>query len=76
MGAAWMGFVRDEPLTAEQAVRLVADLRDLYGRGREQVVAHAGWSELQQLLQGQRLLMLGYVENLSESLGLDDEEEC
>jgi len=76
MGAAWMGFVRAEPLTAEQAVRLVADLRDLYGRGREQVVAHAGWSELQQLLQGQRLLMLGYVENLSESLGLDDDEEC
>ena len=74
MGASWMGFVRPAPPSANQCAQLVADLKDLYGRKREEVFAHAGWAELQQLLQGQRLLMLGYVENMAESLGLDDED--
>ena len=74
MGASWMGFVRPAPPSADQCARLVADLKDLYGRKREEVFAHAGWAELQQLLQGQRLLMLGYVENMAESLGLEDED--
>ena len=74
MGASWMGFVHPEPPNADQAARLVADLQQLYGRGRSEVLAHAGWAELQQLLQGQRLLMLGYVENMAESLGLDGED--
>lgn len=74
MGASWMGFVRPAPPNADQCAQLVADLKDLYGRKREEVFAHAGWAELQQLLQGQRLLMLGYVENMAESLGLEDED--
>ena len=74
MGASWMGFVRNTSPTEDLAQRLIAELRELYGKGRDEVLAHPGWAELQQQLQGQRLLMLGYVENMAESLGLDDED--
>ena len=74
MGAAWMGFVRFAPPDADQAQRLVADLRELYGKGRDEVHGHAGWAELAQLLQERKTLMLGYTEDMAESVGLEDSE--
>ena len=65
MGASWMGFVRTTPPDADQAQRLVADLRDLYGAGQgDEVLQHAGWQALAQLLATQRTLVLGYTENM------------
>lgn len=73
MGAAWMGWVRDTPPDAALAERLAQDLRQLYGKGRDEVLAHAGWAQLAQLLPSRRTLMLGYAENLAESLDQDFE---
>ena len=42
MGAAWMGFVRSAPPSEDLAQRLVADLRELYGKGRDEVQSHPG----------------------------------
>ena len=75
MGAAWMGFVRPAPLSAEQANRLVGELHDLYGRGNDEAAGHEAWAALAQVLQARRTLVLGYIENMAESLMEDDEEE-
>ncbi|MEG0445267.1 MAG: hypothetical protein RR687_00600 [Comamonas sp.] len=75
MGAAWMGFERGTPPDAVLAERLVQDLRELYGKGRSEVLGHAAWARLAQQLQARRTLVLGYAENLTESLGLDQDAE-
>ena len=72
MGAAWMGFVRSAPLDAAQAQQLVAELRELYGKGRDEVLEHEGWAELTAVLQQRRSLMLGYIENMAESLDMGE----
>ena len=74
MGAAWMGFVRSAPPSEDLAQRLIADLRELYGKGRAEVHSHPGWAQLAELLQTQHTLLLGYVENMSESVELPDDE--
>ncbi len=74
MGAAWMGFVRPEPPDRGQAAQLVADLRELYGKGNDEVHSHAGWAELALLLQERRTLMLGYTEDMAASVGLEDDD--
>lgn len=75
MGAAWMGFVRPAPLSVAQANRLVGELRDLYGRSNEEAAGHEAWAALAQVLQARRTLVLGYIENIAESLMEDDEED-
>ena len=75
MGAAWMGFVRPAPLAPDQGNRLVGELRDLYGRGNDEAADHEAWAALAQVLQARRTLLLGYIENMAESLMEDDEEE-
>ena len=74
MGAAWMGFVRSAPPSEDLAQRLTADLRELYGKGQAEVHSHPGWAQLAELLQTQHTLLLGYIENMSESVELPDDE--
>lgn len=71
MGAAWMGWVRDQPLSPDQAGSLVAALRQLYGQDGTEVQEHSGWATLAELLLQRRTLMLGYTENFAETLNLD-----
>lgn len=66
MGASWMAFVRLQPPNAEQALALVADLRDLYAGGHDDVLAHPAWQTLQSVLQSQCGLVLGYTEDMAE----------
>ena len=67
MGAAWMGFVRQAPLSSDEAPRLVDELRALYGSGQgSEVLQHPAWQTLVQLLQTRRTLLLGYTENMGE----------
>lgn len=67
MGAAWMGFVRQAPLGSDEARHLVDELRTLYGSDQgNEVLQHPAWQTLEQLLQTQRTLLLGYTENMGD----------
>lgn len=65
MGAAWLGFIRDQPIESSDAESLVADLRQLYGQHKP---AHneTAWREFSQVIQQQEVLLLGYIENFAE----------
>ena len=71
MGAAWMGFVRAEPLDATQAQQLVTELQQLY-EGKT-LSADPAWQALTQVLQQRSTLMLGYTEGMAETLPVEDE---
>lgn len=74
MGASWMGFVRSTPPSEDLTQRLIADLRELYGKGRDEVFNHPDWAEMTQLIQSKPVLMLGYIENMAESVDLPEQE--
>ncbi|QXZ08872.1 hypothetical protein KUF54_12515 [Comamonas sp. Y33R10-2] len=74
MGASWMGFVRATPPSAEQAQCWVDALRELYGKGNDEVLSHPGWQALAALLPERRTLMLGYTENMAEALAPEAED--
>jgi hypothetical protein len=59
VGASLLGFDRQDDLTDTGARAVVADLVHLYGAPDS-----VSWVELATLLTGQRLLLLGYTENL------------
>ena len=65
IGAAWLGFVRPEPLTSDDAVLVVADLAQAYG-DVEGAAPH--WAELAEVLGTRRTLVLGYTEDFAETL--------
>lgn len=72
MGASCMGLVRPAPPTSDQAHSLVAELRELYGKGQgSEVLEHDGWAALTQLLPMRRTLVLFYTEGFADSLGQD-----
>lgn len=72
MGANWLGFVRAQPPDTAMARQLAAELRQLYGKGREEVLEHAGWEPLAELLAQRRTLFLGYTESFAETLDLGE----
>ena len=74
MGASWMGFVRATPPSAEQAQRCAAELRELYGKGNDEVLSHPGWQALATLLPERHTLMLGFTENMAETLETEAED--
>lgn len=65
LGASWSGFLRDTPLDADGAARLIDDLVHLYGW---EVEASRSWAELADLVQGSGSLFLGYTEDFAEVL--------
>jgi hypothetical protein len=62
VGASLLAFDREDDLSDAAAV--VADLAHLYGAPDS-----ASWGELAKVLTGQRLLLLGYTENLPDLAG-------
>lgn len=64
IGASWLGFVRDAPLSAVAANALVADLADLYGCSADEY--QAAWRELAEIAANGNTLLLGYTENFAE----------
>lgn len=64
IGASWLGFVREEPMRADDADRLVVELRRLYGQADARQVAT--WLELSLTLQRSEVLLLGYTENFAD----------
>lgn len=72
MGASWLGFARAQPPDAAMARQLAAELRQLYGKGREEVLEHGGWAQLAALLAQRRTLLLGYTESFAETLDLGE----
>ena len=71
MGAAWLGFERAAPPSAEQAAALVDDLRTVYAGSDEALKAHPDWTALQAVLPTRRTLLLGYAEDMADSLAPD-----
>ena len=65
IGASWLGFVRERPLRADDADRLVVELRRLYGQADETRQV-ATWQELSLTLQRSEVLLLGYTENFAD----------
>ncbi len=62
VGASWLGFVRDQPLSAAAAAGLIGDLQVIYGpAGTAQA-----WQSLAAAVQRQRILLLGYTENFAD----------
>ena len=61
IGASWIGFVRDEPLSIEAAAALVAELATVYGAPDS-----AGWNRLAAELTRQSTLFLGYTGNFAD----------
>lgn len=61
IGASWVGFVRDAPLSAVDAAGLVAELTELYGSPDA-----PGWARLTQVLARSATLFLGYTDNFAE----------
>ncbi|MFI9644040.1 hypothetical protein ACIG87_28990 [Micromonospora sp. NPDC051925] len=59
IGASWLGFVADAPLSAESATGLVADLTDLYG---DPEGASGAWRDLATHVQRSTTLLLCYTE--------------
>ncbi|MFF3853603.1 hypothetical protein [Micromonospora sp. NPDC002575] len=59
IGASWLGFVADAPLSPEAATRLVADLTDLYG---DPEGAAEAWRDLASHVQRRTTLLLCYTE--------------
>lgn len=66
IGASWLGFLRAEPLRADEAGQLVQDLADLYGCRIDE--AETAWHGLAQTVQTSKVLLLGYTENFSDFL--------
>ena len=66
MGAAWMALARPQPPDAAQAQALVEDLRALYASGDEALLAHPGWQALPAVLQTQRILVMGYTDDMAD----------
>jgi hypothetical protein len=64
IGASWLGFVRDAPLSAVAADALVADLADLYGCSADEY--QTAWRELAEIAVSGNVLLLGYTENFAE----------
>lgn len=64
IGASWLGFVREQVLQADQADRLAAELRRLYGQA-DASAQDAVWRELSSTFQRSRVLLLGYTENFA-----------
>lgn len=65
IGASWLGFVRERPMRADDADRLVAELRRLYGQADE-TRQLATWQALSLTLQRSEVLLLGYTENFAD----------
>lgn len=61
IGASWIGFIRPEPLSPEEAERLVAELIAVYGAAKA-----TGWGRLRGVLTREPTLFLGYTENFAE----------
>lgn len=61
IGASWIGFIRDVPLSDEDADRLVGDLTEIYGSPDA-----PGWARLGVVLTGQTALFLGYTDGFDE----------
>ncbi|CCH30262.1 hypothetical protein ABZ816_17740 [Actinosynnema sp. NPDC047251] len=64
IGAAWLGFLRDDPTSPASDV--VADLVHLYGWAEE---AADSWRALGDLVERNGWLFLGYAEDFAEALG-------
>lgn len=64
LGASWLGFWRESPLSGAQAQSVIEDLKHLYGG--ENAVQE--WDALAGILTHSRFLLLGYTENFAESL--------
>ncbi len=60
-GASWLGFERDQPLGAEEAAAVVADLVSAYGAPDA-----PGWDEMPKVIEGKDLLLLGYTEDYAD----------
>ena len=73
IGACMLGFVRDEPPTADEARVLVADLCALYAGSNADLQASPVWSALQAELPTRRALFLGYTDDMASLLNLGDE---
>jgi len=61
VGASWVGFVREAPLSADLADRLVVDLGDLYGEPDA-----PGWARLADAVTRSSTLFLGYTDNFAD----------
>lgn len=61
VGASWLGFLRDQPPTLEQARALVADLTELYGSADAEA-----WTRLTDVLTLRTTLFLGYTGNFAD----------
>jgi len=61
IGASWIGFIREAPLSVEDAGRLVVDLAEIYGAADA-----PAWGSLRAALTGQTTLFLGYTDGFDE----------
>lgn len=66
MGASWMALARPQPPDGAQAQALVDDLRALYASGDEALLAHPGWQALPAVLETQRILVMGYTDDMAD----------
>lgn len=63
VGASWLGFERDDVLSADDVAAVVADLEHLCG-GRSEDASH--WDAVAAALTDRRWLFVGYTENYTD----------
>ncbi|MFE4500045.1 hypothetical protein ACFRFQ_09270 [Rhodococcus sp. NPDC056743] len=61
IGASWIGFERNTPLSLIQANELIEELKPIYGS-----IDALGWARLVNTLTRRRTLFLGYTENFAD----------
>lgn len=64
IGASWLGFVRERPMSEVGARELAANPADLYGCGGTD--ARAAWQEFAGIVETETILLLRYTESFSE----------
>ncbi|MCD2108136.1 hypothetical protein O4214_25165 [Rhodococcus erythropolis] len=61
IGASWIGFERDTPLSSLTANKVIEELKPIYSSGDA-----PGWALLEDTLTRRRTLFLGYTENFAD----------
>lgn len=61
IGASWIGFERDTPLSLLKANELIEELKPIY-----RSIDAPGWTRLEDTLTRRRTLFLGYTENFAD----------
>ncbi len=60
-GASWLGYDREEALSAAEAIEVVDELRSIYATAESQA-----WGEVADALTGSSILLLGYTDNFAD----------